>query len=178
MYCICSKKQWCVLRSSRREKTLGEMWAAVIKDINNLLRTAWLRTRAPNGDRAGVSRCSEGDYARHIRVVPQEEHSPSYVHAKSRTNHKEKFQLIDHILQVLLRKLTSKKSQWLRCQCMREITCNDKTSSCPFPMYNVSYNNRCLLFRRLKINHESHEFILEPGTVANTYDSHYSECCW
>jgi hypothetical protein len=30
-------------------------------------------------------------------------------------------------------------------------------------------NNTCLFFRRLKINHESHEFILDPGTVANTY---------
>jgi hypothetical protein len=25
----------------------------------------------------------------------------------------------------------------------------------------------CLFFRRLKINHDSHEFILESGTVAN-----------
>jgi hypothetical protein len=29
--------------------------------------------------------------------------------------------------------------------------------------------NWCLFFRRLKINHESHEFILESGTVANNY---------
>ncbi len=28
---------------------------------------------------------------------------------------------------------------------------------------------RCLFFHRLKINHDPHEFILEPGTVANTY---------
>ncbi len=55
-------------------KDVGEMWAAVIKDINNLLQ---FRTRAPNGDRAGVSRCSEGDHAGHIREVPREEHSPS-----------------------------------------------------------------------------------------------------
>jgi hypothetical protein len=26
------------------------------------------------------------------------------------------------------------------------------------------------IFRRLKINHESHEFILDPGTVANKKD--------
>ncbi len=32
-------------------------------------------------------------------------------------------------------------------------------------MYSVSCNNKCLFFRWLKINHESHEFILEPGTV-------------
>ncbi len=43
-----------------------------------------------------------------------------------------------------------------------------------FPMYirvlNYSFNNRCLFFRRLKINHESHEFILDHGTVANSND--------
>jgi hypothetical protein len=43
-----------------------------------------------------------------------------------------------------------------------------------FPVYmyvlqNYSCNNRCLFFRRLKTNHESHEFILESGTVANNY---------
>jgi hypothetical protein len=90
---------------------LGEMLAAVIKDINNLLRTAWLRTRAPYGDRAGVSRCSEGDHARYIReVLPQEEYSPSMYIAQSRANRKEEAQLIDRMLQVLLRKFTSKKS--------------------------------------------------------------------
>ncbi len=54
---------WCIIRNNYctlprniwREKTLGEMWAAVI-------RTAWLQTRAPNGDRAGVSWCSEGEH--------------------------------------------------------------------------------------------------------------------
>jgi hypothetical protein len=30
------------------------------------------------------------------------------------------------------------------------------------------YNNRCLFFRRLKINHDTHEFILDSGTVANS----------
>jgi hypothetical protein len=34
---------------------------------------------------------------------------------------------------------------------------------------NYSYNNRCLFFRRLKINHESHELILESGTVTDKY---------
>jgi hypothetical protein len=63
---------------------------------------AWLRTRAPNGDRARVSRCSEGDHAGHIREVPQEEHSPSMYIVQSCANRKEEFQLTDHILQVLL----------------------------------------------------------------------------
>jgi hypothetical protein len=50
--------------------------------------------QAPNGDRAGVSRCSEGDNAGHIREVPQEEYSPSMYIAQSRANHKEESQLI------------------------------------------------------------------------------------
>jgi hypothetical protein len=29
-------------------------------------------------------------------------------------------------------------------------------------------NNRCLFFRRLKINHDTHEFILDSGTIANS----------
>ncbi len=42
------RNDYCTLpRKIRREKTLGEMWAAVIRTINNLLRTVWLRTRAP-----------------------------------------------------------------------------------------------------------------------------------
>jgi hypothetical protein len=44
----------------------------------------------------------------------------------------------------------------------------------PFPVYicalEFSCNNRCLFFRRLKINHESHEFILGSGSVANSLD--------
>ncbi len=42
------RNNYCTLpRKIRREKTLGEMWAAVIRTINNLLQMAWLRTRAP-----------------------------------------------------------------------------------------------------------------------------------
>ncbi len=118
-----------LLRNVRREKTLGEMWAAVIKNINNLLRTAWLRTWAPNGDKAGVSRCSEGDHAGHIRS----------------------------------------HNGYVASLCVNLHTCNSKMSTCPSPCTTMSCNNRCLFFRRLKINHESHEFILNPGTVSNTY---------
>jgi hypothetical protein len=40
----------------------------------------------------------------------------------------------------------------------------------------------CLFFRRLKINHDSHEFILESGTVANSHSlrilisAHFHSC--
>ncbi len=88
----------------------------------------------PNGDRAGVSRCSEGDHAGCIREVPQEEYSPSTYIACSRANCKNESQLIDHILQVLLRKLTSKKSLQPHYRCMHEFTCNSKYPLvCPFP---------------------------------------------
>jgi hypothetical protein len=43
-----------LLRKFRREKTLGEMWAAVIKTIKDLLRTAWLRMRAPQSLQTGT----------------------------------------------------------------------------------------------------------------------------
>jgi hypothetical protein len=39
---------------------------------------------------------------------------------------------------------------------------------------DYSCNNRRLFFRRLKINHESHEFILESGPVANINET----CCY
>jgi hypothetical protein len=58
-------------------KTLGEMWAAIIGNINNLLQTVWLQMRVPIGDKDGVSWCSEGDHAGRIREVPQEGDSPS-----------------------------------------------------------------------------------------------------
>jgi hypothetical protein len=32
------------------------------------------------------------------------------------------------------------------------------------------------IFRRLKTNHDSHEFILESGTVANMYEFEYFKC--
>jgi hypothetical protein len=67
-----------LVRNVWGEKTLGEMWAAVIKTINNLLRTAWLLTQAPrNGDRAGVSICPEGDHKGRTRKVPLEDRGPS-----------------------------------------------------------------------------------------------------
>ncbi len=82
-----NKYEWCWVYRNKQYmyiaeevsegKTLGEMWAAVIRNINNLLRAAWLRTRAPIGDKDEVSWCSEGDHAGHIREVPQEEDSPS-----------------------------------------------------------------------------------------------------
>ncbi len=46
--CLVRNSPCMLLRKFRREKTLGEMWAAVIRTINNLLRTVWLWTCAPN----------------------------------------------------------------------------------------------------------------------------------
>ncbi len=43
--CTVRNNSCMLLRNFRREKTSGEMWAAVIRTINNLLRLAWLQTR-------------------------------------------------------------------------------------------------------------------------------------
>jgi serine protease inhibitor len=139
---------------------------------------AWFRTRAPNGDRAGVSRCLEGDHAGHIREVPQEENSLIMYIIGSRDNRKEESQFTDHILQALLRKLTVQEVAIVQLPMYARTYLQQQISSCLFPsLYSVSCNTRCLFFHRLKINHESHEFILEPGTVANsnTFSSLHSE---
>ncbi len=98
--------------------------------------------------------------------MPQEEDSPSMYIAQIVCVFKEEF-LSDAILATYNR-ITIPKAHW-----------NATTSYYmannllkPFLMHiyvcqNYSCNNRCLFFRRLKINHE---FILESGTVANIND--------
>ncbi len=121
-----------LLRNYRREKTLGEMWAAVIKTINNLLWMAWLWMRAPpNGDRARASRCSEGDHEGHIHEVPQEEHSPSMYIAQIMcklqggiSTNCQPYR--EHCHEHCRRINIPKKSQWLRYWCMRKLTRNNK----------------------------------------------------
>ncbi len=156
-----------LLRNFQREKTLAEMWAAVIRTINNLLRTAWLRTRAPQmgtkpepvGAQKGTmkdifSRCLKKNIAQvcilliHVLVV------------------KRSFNL----LPILCKYCWKNQHPGNHIGCVTDVCLNLLvTANILFvpPMYNMSRNNRCLFFRRLKINHESHEFILDPGTVAN-----------
>jgi hypothetical protein len=46
------------------------------------------------------------------------------------------------------------------------------TTSISFFVLSRVQNMRVIqefIFHRLKINHESHEFILDPGTIANTF---------
>ncbi len=116
-----------LLRRFRREKTLGEMWAAVIKAVNNLLRTAWLRTRALNGDKARISWCSDGNHAGHIREVLQEEHSLSM-----------------YIAQMMY----IPKSIVVTLLMHRQTYCNSKHPLDLFPStymsWNYACNNRCL----------------------------------
>ncbi len=44
-----------------------------------------------------------------------------------------------------------------------------------FFVYKLCRTITGVYFHRLKINHESHEFILDPGTVANKYSLHRTE---
>jgi hypothetical protein len=137
------------------------MWAAIIKTINNLLRRSMASSMgAPKWNRAGVSICPERDHAGRARKVPQEDRSPSMY--------------IDQYTCILVKRYST--FFWAIL-----------TGKPIFKIHTVQYvhvfitNKRCafflclscvhiitdVYFRRLKINHESHEFILDPGTVAN-----------
>ncbi len=124
---------------------MGEMGAAVIRPINNLLRTAWLQTRAlRNGDRAGVSRCSEGDHEGCIREMPQEEQSPSKYIARNVCNIiKRNFKLIASIAG----KPTSEITLFYIIDVYTHTYLYQQASSFILShVQNMSYNNRCLFF--------------------------------
>ncbi len=136
------------------------MWAAVIKTTNNLLWRSvassvsapkWGQSQSQYIPRRGPCRtCSQG----------------------------------------ALRRLKPKDVQWSIYKCVlvkRYFLKNMLIERPTFKIYIAQYvhviiaNNRCLFsctscvhiitgiyFRRLKINHESHVFILDPGTVANS----------
>ncbi len=101
-----------------------------------------------NEGRAGLSMWPEGDHEGRIREVPQE----SWCSSK-------------YINCVYIALQWKSKSCYIRTLFMnnsyRLLAC---TSFCDCIITGV-------YFRRLTINHESHEFILESATVANTF-------CW
>ncbi len=155
-----------LLRKFRRDKTLGEIWAAVIKTIINLLRTAWLRTRAPqmgtkpepvDAQKGTMQDIFAGCLKKNIAQV-----RTLLIHGLV------VWGIFNLLPNPMVKKPTSKKSQWLHYWCTRKLAGNSRHSLLSLTCTNMSCNNRCLFFRRLKINHEPHEFILDPGTVANT----------
>jgi hypothetical protein len=117
-------------------------------------------TAPRKGDRARVSRCSEGDHEGRTNEVPQEERSTSmYITRNVCIIVKRNFNLIY-------------KHCWkTNIQAYVVDVCICTFSYCQLISFHVqimSYNNRCL-FSQVEINHESNEFILDPGTVANTF---------
>ncbi len=142
----------CTLVRSQPEskKTLGETWAPFIKAINNTLWTSV------------ASRCS-------LTRMGAEQGS---VYGQKGT-----------IKDVLARCLKKADVQVCTLTSVYILFCNCNihalaivhtyllmTNNCR-PLTCTSlwlYYNRCLFFRRLKINHEPYEFILDPGTVANS----------
>ncbi len=82
--CTYTKNSTCMLlRKFQREKTLGEMWAAVIRTINNLLRTAWLRTQAPDwGQSQSQLMLTRGPCWTYSRGASRRR-QPKYVHCSS-----------------------------------------------------------------------------------------------
>jgi hypothetical protein len=152
-----------LLRNIWREKTLGEMWAAVIKTINNLLRTSmasnagspkWGQSWSQYMPRRGPWRTYSWGASRRLK--------PKYVHYSIHVHYcKEKiFALIQAYL----------LEDWhSRCTLSGACIC---TFSSPIITVSLSCTSCVCIttgvyFCRLKINHESHEFILDPGTVAN-----------
>jgi hypothetical protein len=83
---------------------------------------------------------------------------------------KEEFQLTTNLIASITGKLTFKNYSGYVTNVCVNLLVTASILSRPFPCTNMSCNNRCLFFRRLKINHESHEFTLDPGTVANSKD--------
>ncbi len=128
LLCTVRNNRCMLLRNFGREKTLCEMWAAVIKTINNLLRIAGLRTRAPQMGTELESvdaqkwtmkdifaRCLKKNIAQLCTLLKLCAHC------------KEEFQLTANLTASIAGKLRpEKKSQWLRCWRMRKLTRNRK----------------------------------------------------
>ncbi len=85
---------------------------------------------------------------------------PKYVHYSKRVHyHKEEFQpYYKHCWKTNIRDL-----RYLMYVHILSHACNVTS----FPCTNCVVQEQVFIFPRLKINHESHEFILDPGTVAN-----------
>ncbi len=159
LLCIIVNVQYTLARNSWSEKTLGEMWAAVIKTINNLLRRSvassvgapkWGQSRSQYIPRRGACRtCSRGASRR-----PK----PKYVHYQYTCIH----------LEILILFLFSLKHTYWKANIQDMYcsicTCNYRQRLLSVLMHKL-YSG--VYFLRLKINHESYEFILDPGTVAN-----------
>ncbi len=133
-----------LLKKFQRDKTLGEMWAAVIKTINNLLRMAWLRTRIPNGTKAGVSWFSEGEHAGHILEVPQEEHSPSIYMLELCTNVRRSSTGYQPYCRHYQR-INILKAQWTNCWCTSKLTVTTSNLSWSFPCMYIYVVELCVL---------------------------------
>ncbi len=139
----------CILLRSHPEgkKTLGETWAAAIKAINSILWTS-MATRymlIRMGTELSQYMPRRGPWRMYSRVASRRPMF-KYVHWLVHINCSviALFMLLLHTYLLV-------------------------TNNCR-PLLCTSlwlYYNRCLFFRRLKINYDTHEFILDSGTVAN-----------
>ncbi len=120
MLLLCSiRNNYCtLLRNIRREKTLGEMWADVIRTINNLLWTAWLWTRAPQmGTEPESVDAQKGTmkdiFARYLK----KNKAQVCILLKSCAYVKRNFNLMPTLVQVSLEN-QHPRSKWLRYLCI------------------------------------------------------------
>jgi hypothetical protein len=100
-----------LLRKFQREKTLGEMRAAVIRTINNLLRMAWLQTRAPQmGTKPEPVDAQKGTMPDIFARCLKKKIAQVCTLFKLCAGCKEKFQLIANLTASIAGELTSLKS--------------------------------------------------------------------
>jgi hypothetical protein len=125
---MCHRNSLCMLlRNFRREKTLGEMWAAVIKTINNLLWIVRLRTRAPPmGTELESVDAQKGTMKDLLARCLKKNIAQVCTLFKLCASCKEKFQLTANLTASIAGELTSLKSQWLHYWCMHKLTRNSR----------------------------------------------------
>ncbi len=125
-----------LLRNSRREKTLGEMWAAVIKTMDNLLWMAWLQTRAPQmGTEPGPVDAQKGTMKDIFARCLKKNIAQVCTLLRSCAYCKEEFQLTINLTSIIAeKKLTSWKSQWLHYWHMRKLLV---TANILFDLFHV-----------------------------------------
>jgi hypothetical protein len=115
--CIIRNNYYKLLGNIRREKTLGEMWAAVIWTIKQPPPDGVASDAGPKWGKAGVSRCSEGDHEGIFTRCLKKNGSQVCTLLKSCAFRKEEFQSYCQPYRKISLENQDPKSQWLRYWC-------------------------------------------------------------
>jgi hypothetical protein len=135
-------------------KMLGKMWAAVIRNINNLLRTAaWLRTQPQLGKKKESVDAQKGTMLDIFARCLKKEMAQVCTLSSSVEHERGTFDQYHLYYCIAYQWVTSQETQCLHCN----ITVNNWMRNNllnPFPCIYVQRNcpcyNRCLFFRRVE----------------------------